>query len=189
MSPANKHLNEEKANKRKKLLILLLLLLLLISITITTCTLLKGQDQDTPVLAPDYAPQEEDKNAEEIEDDNETDKMEQAENGGAVTLSYSNEVTIDLSDKKAIVSFANPFKSNQNMMIQLVIQDTVLLQSGLLKPGKLVKELDLKDGVLDDVVLTPGGYNGMFKVYFYDNETGERAVLDTELEVKITVQE
>ena len=189
MSPANKHLNEEKSNKRKKLLILLLLLLLLISITITTCTLLKGQDQDTPVLAPDYAPAQEDDNAVDIEDDEDEEKLDQEEGGGAVSLIYSPEALLDLSDKTVYFNFNNPQRSNQNMLVQLEIQGVVFAQSGLIKPGKKINKLVLLDNVLEENTLPVGGYKGQFVVYFYDDASGEKAMLNSELKVDVKVQE
>ena len=77
---------------------------------------------------------EEESNAQAIEDDS-GEKLEAEEGGGAVSLTYSNEVTIDLSDKAASLVFANPGKSVQDMVVQIVIDDTVIVQSGTLKPG------------------------------------------------------
>ena len=84
--------------KGKKILIPVLLLITLIAIGVTIWALCF---RDTaPVLAPDYAPVEEETNAQAIEDDS-GEKLEAEEGGGAVSLTYSNEVTIDLSDKAA----------------------------------------------------------------------------------------
>ena len=94
--------------KGKKILIPVLLLITLIAIGVTIWALCF---RDTaPVLAPDYAPVEEESNAQAIEDDS-GEKLEAEEGGGAVSLTYSNEVTIDLSDKAASLVFANPGKS------------------------------------------------------------------------------
>ena len=108
--------------KGKKILIPVLLLITLIAIGVTIWALCF---RDTaPVLAPDYAPEEEESNAQAIEDDS-GEKLETEEGGGAVSLTYSNEVTIDLSDKAASLVFANPGKSVQDMVVQIVI-DVVL---------------------------------------------------------------
>lgn len=61
------------------------------------------------ILAPDYAPQQVEENAEPIGDDGE-EKLSQPEGGGAVGLTYAKEVDISLSDKKATLLFANPTK-------------------------------------------------------------------------------
>ena len=140
--------------------------------------------EETPVLAPDYAPQETESNAEPIEDDD-TSKLDSPEGGGAVSLLYSTEVSIDLSDKKATLVFGNPAKSTQDMIIQLVIQDTVVIQSGRLTPGNQVATLDLlKDA---EKLLVAGGYEGKFGVLYYTQQSGEKAMLNTEIPVTITV--
>ena len=93
--------------------------------------------------------------------------------------------TIDLSDNTAKLLFANPYKSNQDMLIQIVIQDTVILQSGILNPGYRVTRLDL----FDNVKLSEGKYNGKFVIYYYQRDTGEKAMLNTEIPLTITVKE
>lgn len=170
--------------KIKKILIPVLLLITLIAIGVTIWALFFRNT--APVLAPDYAPVEEEANAEPIGDDD-SEKMEAEEGGGAVSLTYSTEVTIDLSDKAASLVFANPSKSVQDMVVQIVIDDTVIVQSGTLKPGNQVTTLDLLDGA--ESQLQPGGYDGKFVVFYYDPDTGEKAVVNTEIPITITVQE
>lgn len=180
MSYKSKHGNSDK---RKKILIIVLILLLLITIGITIWALFFRNT--TPVLAPDYAPQQTEENAEPIVDDSDGEKLQQQQGGGAVSLTYSKEVTIDLSDKTANLMFANPGKSNQDMMIQIVIQDTVIVQSGLLTPGYQVTKLDL----FDNAKLSSGTYEGKFVVLYYQKDTGEKAMLNTEIPLTITVKE
>ena len=173
-----------KKMDKSKLLILLLLLISLLALGVAALALLKGDSG--PTLTPDYAPQETEPHAETIPDDS-GDKMEKPEGGGSVSLTYSNKVTIDLSDKMASVYFANPGKSNQDMVIQISIQDTVILQSGTLKPGQQVKLLDLLEG--SEKLLQPGGYTGKFVVLYYDQDSGEKAMVNTEIPVTINVVE
>ncbi len=173
--------------KKKRLLILLLLLLLLLllgSISVTVWAIW-FRKPDT-VITPDFAPQHVESHAESIGDNGES-KLEQPQGGGAVSLTYSREVTIDISDKKASLLFANPSKSNQDMVLQLVIGETVVIQSGRLEPGNQVTTLDLLDGVAEK--LTAGGYEGKFVVLFYQPDTGEKAMLNTEIPVTITAQD
>ena len=68
-------------------------------------------------------------------DDGDDEKMPQAEGGGAVKITYSNEVTISLADATAAVQITNPTRSNQSMLIQLMIQDVKVGQSGTIPPG------------------------------------------------------
>lgn len=175
---------KERKGKEKWLLLLLLLLLLITIIAViisiwAICSRDKG-----PVLPPDYAPRETEKNAEPIGDDGDG-KLEQPEGGGAVSLTYAKEVSISLSQKSAGLLFANPTKSNQDMVLRLVIGDVVIFQSGRLTPGNRVSELSLIDGV--EKQLSRGGYDGKFVVYYYDRTSGEMAMVNTEIPVNVTV--
>lgn len=180
MSYKSKHGNKEK---HKQMLIIALILLLLITVAITVWALFFRDT--TPVLAPDYAPQQTEENAEPFEDDNDGEKLQQQQGGGAVSLTYSKEVTIDLSDNVAKLLFANPYKSNQDMILQIVIQDTVIVQSGLLTPGHQVTKLEL----FDNAKLSKGTYEGKFIVLYYQKDTGEKAMINTEIPLTITVEE
>ena len=170
-----------KKNKTT-LLIILLLLITLIAVGVTIWALFFRSSG--PTLAPDYAPQEMEQHAETIPDDS-GEKLDKPEGGGSVSLTYSNKVTIDLSDKAAALYFANPGKSNQDMVLQIAIQDTVILQSGTLKPGNQVKLLDLLEGA--EEMLSPGGYEGKFIVLYYDQESGEKAMVNTEIPITVNV--
>jgi hypothetical protein len=146
-------------------------------------------DKGPGILTPDYPAPPEEEGGEDIGDDEE--KLETPEGGGAVGLVYSDKVTIDLSDKKATFRFDNPSRSTNNMELQLLIQDIVVMKSGTLTPGKRLTSLDLDDAVLAQ--LAPGVYgstsNAKFRVYFYDPVTNERAVVNSEIAVTVTVQE
>ena len=170
--------NENKQNK----LVLLLLLITLIAVGVTVWALFFRDSG--PTLAPDYAPQEMEQHAETIPNDS-GDKLDKPEGGGSVSLTYSNKVTVDLSDKMAALYFANPGKSNQDMVLQIAIQDTVILQSGTLKPGNQVKLLDLLEGA--EEMLSPGGYEGKFIVLYYDPDSGEKAMVNTEIPITVNV--
>lgn len=173
-----------KENKKKYLLILLLLLITVTAVAVSVWAI--WFRDSAPVLAPDYAPRQIEENAEPIGDDGD-EKLSQPEGGGAVGLTYAKEVAISLSDKNAAFMFANPTKSNQDMVLQLAIDDVVVLQSGRLEPGNRVSSLGLLDGA--EKRLTAGGYNGKFVVLYYDRTSGEKAMLNTEIPVTVTVTE
>ncbi|MCC8357657.1 MAG: hypothetical protein LJU34_07515 [Oscillospiraceae bacterium] len=144
----------------------------------------RDNDAQTDVLTPDYAVQETEENAESMGDESD-EKLEASEGGGAVSLTYSTEVTVTLSEKTVSLYFGNPGKSTQDVVLQMVIQDTVVMQSGLITPGNQVSALSLADGAAE--LLEPGGYDGKFVVLYYDPDTGERAVVTTEIPVTVTV--
>jgi hypothetical protein len=60
------------------------------------------------------------------------------------------------------------------------------LQSGRITPGNKVNSLALlKDA---EKKLTKGGYDGKFVVLYYNQDTGEKAILKTEIPVTVTVK-
>lgn len=172
----------EKSDRKSRWIILLLFLLLLIAIGVTLWALFFREET---TLTPDYAPRREDKYAQSLDDQGD-EKLEQVQGGGAVSLTYSTKVTVTLDDGMASVYFANPSKSNQDMVLQLVVQDVILAQSGRLSPGKQLDTLELLEGAASR--LQPGGYNGQFVVLFYQPDTGEKTIVNTEIPVDVTVQ-
>ena len=180
----NSKKSQEPDNKRVFFVILLLFLSIVTIIAAVVIVLTLQSGNSSSVLAPDYAPRETEKNAESIGDDGDS-KLDQPDGGGAVSLTYAKEVRIRISEKTAQLLFANPTKSNQDMLLQLVINDTVILQSGRLTPGNRVSELELLAGM--EKRLSAGGYNGKFVVLYYDRISGEKAMVNTEIPVTVTV--
>ena len=179
-------MNQDKKLNKTTILIAIIAVITVAALCVTMWALFlrEPDDSNKVILAPDYAPQNKEENAETIPDDT-SDKMENPEGGGAVSLTYSNEVTIDLSVKAAAIYFANPGKSNQDMVIQIAIQDTIILQSGTLSPGHQVKLLNLLEGA--EEMLQPGGYEGKFIVLYYDQTSGEKSMVNTEIPITINV--
>ncbi len=172
---------EDEDKKRRRWLLLLLLLLLLL---ITVCTGIWALRLRKKAPSPDYASPDVEANAEVIDGD-ETTKLESPDGGGSVSLTYSRDVSIDLSDKKASLLFANPSRSNQDAAIQLVIGDNVIIRSGTLSPGHQVTTLDLSKDA--EKQLSAGSYEGKFVVSFYDRQSHEKAMINTEIPVTVTV--
>ena len=169
---------------KRNLLIYALLLITVIAVAVTVWALF-FRTPDVH-LVPDYAPVAAEQFAQPIPGDN--GQRKDAEPGsGSVSLTYSNEVSIDLSRGKAELVFANPGRSNQDMVLQIVIQDRVILQSGRLTPGNQVTQLELFDDAVK--MLSPGGYEGVILVFYYDQISGEKAMINTEIPVSVTVAE
>lgn len=179
--------NTEK-KKSKKLLIIILLLLLLILLLGGVCVwaIFFRKPPESGILAPDYAPMNQDSNATDIEGDS-TEKMEAPEDGGAINLTYADTVNVDLSDKKLTMMYQNPGQSLDNVVLQVIVQNTLLAQSDLLVPGKQLLTMPLKKEAAEK--LKPGGYKGKFVISIYDPETGEKNMLDAEVEITVNVTE
>lgn len=167
---------------RKLLLIVTLFLITLLAVFIAVWALFFKDSAQQPLI-PDHVPEIEN-NAEQIPDDN--DQSNIPKNGGSVNLTYSKSVTVDLKNKNVNMLFANPGKSSHNIVLQIVVQDTVIVQSGAIKPKNQVKILDLLPGV--DKRLSVGNYDGQFIIAYYDQNTGEKATLDTKLPIDIIVK-
>lgn len=169
---------------KKNLLIFILLLITVTAVTVTVWALF-FRTPDVR-LAPDYAPVDTEQYAQPIPDDN-GHRVEAQPGSGNVTLTYSNEVSIDLSSGKAELLFANPGRSNQDMVLQIVIQDEVILQSGRIAPGNQVTELKVPSEGIG--MLSAGGYEGCFRIFYYDLNSGEKAIVNTEVPISVTVTE
>ena len=173
--------------KRKKTWILILLLGLVTAIAIgVTVWALFFRQPEVSVLAPDYAPQEIEQNAEDMGDSGK-DKLDAPEGGGSVNLLFNDNINIDLSDNKATLYYGNPYESTQDVLLQIVVQDTLIAQSGRIVPGNQIKTLELDEEAAG--LLQPGGYKGKLVLSFYNPDTGEKATVNTEIPVNITVAE
>lgn len=166
------------------ILIALLLAITVVASCITVWALFFRKPET--ILAPDYAPKETEAHAQIIPNDSGEQKKSE-EGGGSVSLTYSNQVSIDLSDGTASLMFANPGKSNQNMVVQIVIQNEVIVQSGTILPGRQVTTLELMEGAVEK--LSSGGYDGNFSILYYHPESGEKAIVNTEIPIHIEVSD
>ena len=141
------------------------------------------------VLTPDYAPQEEDENAIPIPNESPQDQQDKpeppSEGGGSVSMTYSPSAAISLSTGKVSLMFQNPSRSSSDVVLLLVIQEQVLAESGKLVPGKMIQELELKEGAAE--LLQAGTYQGAFVVQPYNPESAEKAMLDSQCLVTVTV--
>lgn len=169
----------------KKNLLIYILLLITVSAVAVTVWALFFRTPDIQ-LAPDYAPVDTEQYAQPIPGDP-TDREEAKPGSGSVSLTYSNEVSIDLSSGVVELLFANPARSNQDMVLQIVIRDTVILQSGRITPGNQVTQLELSADAVS--ILSPGGYDGSMFVFYYDLVSGEKAIVNTEVPISVTVSQ
>lgn len=173
----------ESANKDKKrntIIVVLLLAIIACLGIIIWALFFRTTEQD-------YAPAQLEPNAQVIEDDD-SEKLEAPVGGGAISLQYEDQVTISLSDKKAYFNYANPGKSTQNVMLEIVIQGQTVAQSALLEPGYKITELPLTEGA--ESLLTAGVYNedAVFRISSYDPDSGEKAMIATQAAITVTVQ-
>ena len=169
----------------QKWLIAVLCLITISSVAVSVWTIFfRNVDSPEGPLVPDRAPEIEEQ-AKPIPNDT-SEKDKKPATGGSVTLTYSDQVAIDLSEQAASLMFANPKKSNQDMVLQIVIQDTVIVRSGRLEPGNQISLLTLAEGAVEK--LRAGGYEGKFCVFYYDRENGKKAAVNTEIPIEVAVR-
>lgn len=135
-------------------------------------------------LIPDYAPGVLDVNAVPMPDDG--TKLKAPKGGGSVSLSYSDKVAVDLKKKQVDIYFQNPSKSTQDIVLQVIVtqgkKEIVIAQSERISAGYALYKLDLKEK------LKTGGYKGKFNIIFYDEKSGEKAIVNTNIPITIAVE-
>ena len=188
--------NRKKQNKSRDLgnLIRLLVVLLLILIVIIIILLLRscgsGGDDGPVILDPDYPSMGNDPNAETIPDDNSGEKPTVSQGGGSVSISFMDTVTYSAATGQLSLYYQNPRASTHNVVVQVILihgdDEYLLSQSGILQPGYQVTSLQADEKAPQ---LSPGGYDGKLRLLFYDPETGERAIVDTDIPCTINVTE
>ena len=176
-----------KKNYTIKVVLGVLIIVIIILLLLRSCG--DGRENST-VLEPDYALVDPDTNAQEIPDDPGPveDKPEVEEGGGSMSLIYSDQVSVDLATGDVKLFYQNPSDSSHSLVLQIIIErdeeQYLVAESGALDPGFMLTELEAEE----DLPLAEGIYEGVIKLLFFDSETGERAVVDTNIPVDITVQ-
>lgn len=170
-----------KKNKSKQWIIIVILILIIITCVSIIGTLLLKRE-----LTPDYAPGVIDPNAVPLPEDGE--KLEPSEGGGAVSLSFSDDIAVNLESKEIKLYFQNPSKSTEDMVLQIIItkndKDVIIGQSERIPAGYAIYKMKL----LDSVKLQKGGYDGKINILYYNTQTEEKAMVNTNIPVTIAVE-
>lgn len=178
--------DEYVAMLKSRWLFLLLLFGLLALLGLLASMLLQGEGP--LVIQPDHPLPEKDAYVEEIEGDD-SEKAEVAEGGGSVSMIYTLEANVTLSDNVVEIYFKNPNASSHNVVTELYLvsgeKEILVARSGLIEPGFELHRLDLDSAA---VTLSEGVYTGLYKIQCYAPETGERALVAPEITgVTVTV--
>jgi|GEM_PF-97968 len=182
--------NPKGSSGKRRSLLLVVLLLLLLSVTAGAAILYfspseePAEEPERPFLPPDTLPEAEER-AVPHDGEEDADRTDSSGAVGSVNVTYTDLVTVSLEDGEARLNFSNPKRSNQSMVLDLLIQDVLILRSGALQPGTTLESLPL----LDYAQLAPGGYEGLFRVAFYDPDTGKKSVMNAEIPVQVKVVE
>lgn len=172
---------DNSTNKRQRATIIILSVLLSISLMIGIWALFFRNTDPKD----DYAPVALESNAEIIINDEQEEKMEYPVGGGALSLTYSKNVAVNLSSKTVSLLIGNPQKSRQDIVVKIVSDNVIIAQSGRITPGNQITRLSVTDEAVKK--LTNGGIEGKIVILCYDSETQEKAMIDTEIPVTISV--
>jgi len=156
----------------------------LVALGITLGVLLFGEDERPVVLPPDQAYEEKDPQIEPYPDQPGTLDPIAPEDGGMASFTCEAQLTVQLSAERVDLMFANPSRSQQNMVIEVCVDEQVIAQSGRIEPGYRVTSLPL----LAREQLTVGIYQATVRIYFYQPQTGAQMV-DTSVPVMLTVKD
>ena len=110
--------------------------------------------------------------------------------GGSVSMIYSLKAKLDLASGNINILFQNPKNSTHHVVLEMYLlngDDRVLIaSSGRIPGGSALSQMQM---LADSAVLTAGTYDALYKVVYYDPNTGERALVETEIvDVLLTVQ-
>lgn len=93
------------------------------------------------------------------------------------------DVTVDVSDDVVQFYYVNPAESSHDTVISLVVDDKVIAESGRVRPGYGLTEID---GV-DIQGLDYGTYDGTLEMVYYNPETGVRGMTTGSVAVKVSI--
>ena len=143
------------------------------------------------VLAPDYQMPERDESSLPIEGEEGGEggtgggKVESEIGGGFVSMHYTKTAKVDLSDATIQMFFANPYKSNHSVVLELYVthtdRDWLVAKSGRVDAGYGIKTMTFNEQVRLTPTTEKKKYEGKYILRFYDPDSGERAVFATEI--------
>lgn len=177
-------MRKNEDNRKQKVLITVILVLIAVFLVIGICFFLLSNCSKQN--APDYAPHELESNAKLLDDGGDDEKLESPEGGGAVSLSYSKSVTLDKNENTLSLFVGNPEKSNRDIVFEIVYDGRVIARSGRVVPGRGVEKLEIAKSEASR--FEEGGYDVTITVYYFDPDSGEKAMVNTEIPAVMTVK-
>lgn len=153
-------------------------------ISVSLCAFVLISNRRAKPIMPDYMPVEQDEYVSTIPPEYlEETKMDIPESGGGAIIICDTEITAHLQTGEIDMFYQNPANSPSAVVLQLVVADEVVAQSGSIYPGYQLQDMHL----LDTARLQEGGYYGIVRIAYYDPISSEKALIDTDIEVSVTV--
>ncbi len=118
------------------------------------------------------------------------DDDDMASGGQSVSMSYVLEAKTSLSTREIGIYFANPHKSNQDVVLELYViggdEDVLLATSGRIPRGNSLTKMTAEEKALSR--LKTGSYEAYYKIICYDSTTEEKALVEPKItDVQLTV--
>lgn len=114
----------------------------------------------------------------------ETGQMDVPIHGGGASVTCSSAVNVQLKKSKIDFYYKNPSRSLSSALVQILVNDQVLAQSGAIPPGYESYVLDLNT----DVKWKVGQYKGTLIISFYDLNTNKKVDVDSQIEIDVFIE-
>lgn len=106
-----------------------------------------------------------------------------------ISFTFDHDIDVDLEKGTCNINFENPSSSNNDSVVELQIKSgdsyITIGKSGSVKPGYGITDINLNDTGYEN--LNGGDYDGRVVLYSYNVDTGERALMNTEMPVEFKV--
>jgi hypothetical protein len=137
-----------------------------------------GNPDDGPtVIQPDHPLPPVDDNSQK-DDEDDSQKADAPEGGGSLSMIYTLDATLNLTNKTIGIYFKNPNASSHNVTVDFYIvsggTEYLIAQSGLLEAGYMLTKMDLLENA---PTLQEGLYTGLYRLHCFDPVSGEQAMV------------
>ena len=166
---------DKRRNLVKKIIIIILILLMLIGFYIKSST---EYNTSIPTTFPELH-----NYAIKINDESHLTDEDSDENKSAVVICGSN-ATVHLNDNIVDYYYKNVYRSKSSVVIQLLIDNKVIAQSGGLPPGYQTYKIDYNQ----KIKLSPGTYEGVVIISFYNLDTNELETVNSKISIPIIIE-
>ena len=121
-------------------------------------------------------------------DTDEDTQPDDAEKLNEIEFRFNETIHIDRNTGYCYLNFENPSYAQNTMVIYFAAEDeerTIMARSGAVTPGHKLDYLELEDAGYD--IINSGVRTGVVVLVAYDSETSEKAMVNTELPVRIVL--
>jgi len=110
------------------------------------------------------------------------------EGSNFVSVQLNQIVNVSLTTGECQLNFRNPGQSNHSVVVQLHLDDTIIAESGAVPPGYILDSLRLTT-MPDSATLLPGEFGATAFLVFYDINTHNRAMVESQFPVVLVVED